>query len=398
MARLTKRTLDALKSDDPRGKRVYDSSLPGFYVTVYPDRKVFGVRYGGRKGRKRLTLGAYGPLTLEAAREAASRALAQAKLAQIGQALDPATTRNRRRECPTWGAWTAIYLERVKLEKKSAAQDERYLGLAEEAGGSFRALRARWGSRLLSDLSTDDLLRFRDTLKATPVQANRWLAAVRSCLSAAVRAGFLSTNPARDIPPFREGTPRQRVLSPTETKALLGAIRGEEDPHARAGLLLLLGTGARLSEALRARWEDFADLDGPRPVWTIPSPKAGTPQAVPLPLDVAQVLDALERRGPYVVAGADRLKPRADLKGPWRRALTRAGLAQAGLVVHDLRRSHGLEVYRTSGLLAAQKLLRHSDPRITAKVYVPLAAEDLRAAQEKRSRLLKFHGPGKRTV
>jgi integrase len=187
-----------------------------------------------------------------------------------------------------------------------------------------------------------------------------------------------------------EGPPRQRVLSPAETDALLRAIDAEEDVHARAGLLLLMTTGARLTEALRAKWEDLSDLEGDRPMWTIPSPKAGTPQAVPLPAKAVKVLLRLPRLGPFIVVGRQRLRPRKDLKGPWARALERAKLSDAGLAIHDLRRSHGLEVYRTSGLLAAQKLLRHSDPRITAKVYVPLAAEDLRGAQEKRAKLLKF--------
>ncbi len=389
--KLTKRAIDALTSDDPKGRRFYDSQLVGFFVTVYPDgRKVFGARYGGRKGRRRVTLGTYGPLTVDGAREAASRTLAQARLAAIGQAPDPATTRNRRRECPTWGGWTAIYVERVKLEKKSGAQDERYLGLSETSGTPFRAFRHRLSSRLLADLVADDFLRFRDTLKGTPIQANRWVAAVRGCLSAAVKAGFLSANPARDIPKFREGTPRQRVLSAQETTALLAAIDAEEDPHARAGLLLLASTGARLSEALHARWEDISGLDGDRPVWTIPSPKAGKPQAVPLPENAAQVLRRLPRLGPYIVAGRKSLAPRRDLKGPWGRALERAGLGGSGLVVHDLRRSHGLEIYRSSGLLAAQRILRHADARTTERVYAPISAEELREAQERRSRTLKF--------
>lgn len=395
MARkLTKRVIDSLKSDTTKGTRTYDAKLAGFYVTAFPDgRKTFGVRYGGRKGRKRLTLGTYGEMTVEAARDAAARALSQAKLAAVGQAPDPAALRNRRRDCPTWGEWTILYTERAQLEKKSAASDARYLGLAPKGGPAFRAFRGKLSSRLVSDISVDDLLKFRDSLKKTPVQANRWVASVRACLAAAVRAGHISMNPARDIPQFREGTPRQRVLSAEETTALIAAVDAEKDLHARAGLLLLMTTGARLSEALRATWADLSDLEGERPTWTIPSPKAGTPQAVPLPANVVKVLRSLPRRGPFIVAGRAKLAPRRDLKGPWLRALTRARLTGAGLTIHDLRRSHGLEVYRTSGLLAAQKLLRHSDPRVTAAVYVPLAAEDLRGAQEKRAALLKFKTP-----
>lgn len=392
MKKLTKRTIDALPPGPAKGRWIADDELSGFYAIRYPVAVHFAVRFRVNGRRRVLRLGQYGTITPDTARQRAREILGRALLGE-----DPAAERKRARAIPTWGAWTTVYVARVRGTKKSAAQDERYLGLAEETGEVFRKIRARWSPRALTEITTEEILSARDALADTPVQGNRWLASIRAALGAAIAAGYLTRNPARDIPKYLEGPPRQRVLSAEETEALVAAVRQEEDPYARAGLLLLLTTGARLSEALRARWEDFSDLDGGRPMWTIPSPKAGTPQAVPLPSGVAEVLHDLERRGRYVVAGNDLLRPRADLKGPWRRALDRAGLSKAGLVIHDLRRSHGLEVYRASGLLAAQKLLRHSDPRVTARVYVPLAAEDLRGAQERRSRLLKFQKKAKRS-
>lgn len=384
--KLTKRTIDALPSGPVKGRWYADSELPGFYVIRYAETVHFACRYRVHGRRRTLRLGTYGAtMTPEAARKKALEVLGRA---QMGE--DPAAEKKKARAVPVWSAWTTVYFSRVRGTKKSAAQDERYLGLAEEGADVFRKIRRLWSPRALTEITPEDILEARDLLRETPVQANRWTASIRATFAAAIAAGHLAVNPARDIPKFREGPPRQRVLSADETVVLLHAIDAEEDPHARAALLLLATTGARLSEALRAKWEDLGDLEGPRPTWTIPSPKAGVPQAVPLPGNVVKVLLALPRRGPFIVAGRERLAPRRDLKGPWARALERAGLTDAGLTLHDLRRSHGLEVYRSSGLLAAQKLLRHSDPRVTAAVYVPLAAEDLRGAQEKRSRLLKF--------
>ena len=50
-------------------------------------------------------------------------------------------------------------------------------------------------------------------------------------------------------------------------------------PMVDVAFLLLIQTGARLSEVLRAKWVDV-DLDAGQ--WTIPSPKAGHKQTVPL--------------------------------------------------------------------------------------------------------------------
>jgi integrase len=49
-------------------------------------------------------------------------------------------------------------------------------------------------------------------------------------------------------------------------------------------------------------------------------------------------LDGLDRLGPYVVAGDDPEKPRADLKRPWDAVARRAGLS--GVRLHDLRHTY----------------------------------------------------------
>ena len=50
----------------------------------------------------------------------------------------------------------------------------------------------------------------------------------------------------------------------------------------------------------------------------------------------------------------------------------------AGLALRDCRRTFGLEIATRAGILAASKLLRHSDARITSQVYAPVAMADLR--------------------
>jgi integrase len=50
--------------------------------------------------------------------------------------------------------------------------------------------------------------------------------------------------------------------------------------------------------------------------------------------------------------------------------------------IHDIRRTYGLHATRKVGLHVASKLLRHSDVRVTERVYAPLGIEDLRKAAE----------------
>jgi integrase len=92
----------------------------------------------------------------------------------------------------------------------------------------------------------------------------------------------------------------------------------------------------------------------------------------------------LPRVGAFAIAGRYPDRPRYDLKSAWKRLCSEAGLE--GVTIHDIRRTFGLRVARSSGLHIASKLLRHSDVRITEKVYCPLGLDELAVAMEKAQR------------
>jgi integrase len=385
--KITNRSLAALRTEIPGGRRFYDDELRGFVVRVEPEEsgggKHFEIRYGPRGGQHRLTIGRWGELTLDEARTKARNLLARVALGE-----DPSLERKRKREMPLFKTWKATYCERIRDRLKSARGIERFLDLAAE----------RWGNRPLDSIVPADVeALFQKIGEASKTSANRWLACLRPCFAQAARDGWILSNPARDVAKFQERPPRSRVLTDDELRFLLDAIALEPDVHARLALFFLLETGARLSEVLRAEWKDV-DLDAG--TWLIPSPKAGKPQGVPLSRSIVAKLKRLPKLGPYVVAGRQDKEPRYDLKGPWERVVARAVVAakkrghSAGFLadvhVHDLRRTFGLAVAKSAGIHVASKLLRHGDVRITEKVYAPLSVEDLRPALEKRSELLPF--------
>jgi Arm DNA-binding domain len=85
MARITKRTIDALKPQ-AKPRIVYDRDVKGFGVRIAPGGvKTYILEYrpgaGGRAtAKKRLTLGRHGAMTAEQARSAALDALARIRL------------------------------------------------------------------------------------------------------------------------------------------------------------------------------------------------------------------------------------------------------------------------------------------------------------------------------
>jgi integrase len=403
--RLTQNVVKTLRTDLPRGERIYDSDLRGFCVTVLPSgNKVFWVRYGDRKKRSWFRVGAYGTLTVEEARDAARKLLSRATLGG-----DPAAEKAAKDSAQTFGKWVSSYLSSVKDRKQSWKKDELYLGLASE----------RWGTRPLEEITAEDVRRLFETVREEGVStlkgalkgdrgkkiqekakarwgkkagprntlANRWLASLRACFSAAWRLDLVPSNPASKVKPLPENDPRQRVLTDEEMVRVLDAIAGLSDPYTRAAFTLLIETGARGSEVLRAKWEDM-DLDGR--LWRLPRPKAGKPQVVPLADSTVAMLRNLKKDrkrigkegdgelSPWIIPGLDPENARSCLKNPWE-AIQEAA-AVPDVHIHDLRRTFGLMAARRYGLHVASKLLRHSAINVTERVYAPLGTEDLRKA------------------
>ena len=72
-------------------------------------------------------------------------------------------------------------------------------------------------------------------------------------------------NPVRAVPRFRFDNARERYLSKAEAQRLLAACKGSSNPQLWAIVSLLLYTGARKSELLKAKWEHCLLYTSPSP-------------------------------------------------------------------------------------------------------------------------------------
>jgi integrase len=143
-------------------------------------------------------------------------------------------------------------------------------------------------------------------------------------------------DPIRLTTPTRSPERRTNYLTPEEAERLLEAAA----PHLKPLLLFLIGTGARLSEALELEWRDV-DLEGARVIlWRT---KSGKRRNVVLPPRVVAALSDLPRPVENVFLTHNGL-PYSDaerrhggqIKTGFKNALRRAGLPRT-LRVHDLR-------------------------------------------------------------
>ena len=171
-----------------------------------------------------------------------------------------------------------------------------------------------------------------DTSPATYIRAV--IAPLRAVLVYAAKQDWLDRVPYFTIPKQPRG--RTRFLLPAQAEALIEAAA----PHLRPLLVFLIGTGARMSEALELEWRDV-DLAGRRVIFWVT--KSGKRRVASLPPRVVIVLAELPDREGHVFLShrgqpywsSDR-NAGGQIKVGWKGALRRAGL-DPELSPHDLR-------------------------------------------------------------
>jgi integrase len=371
-AKITKRLADSIHAPASGEVKVWDTSLPGFVLRVRAGGSKRFVVEWKRSGRKRrLTLGVYGPITVDEARELAKQALAR-----VSRGEDPAEERANERTAATVADLAKRYLERHAGPKKKATSveaDERMLRLYVLPALSQRKVNAV-GLKEVSDL--------HHGMRDKPIQANRVLSLVSKMLNLAETWGLrpLHSNPCPRIGRYREHK-CERFLSGAELRKLGEALSeverdGSEEPAVVFAIRLLLLTGARRDEILDLRWEDVDLATG---TLNLPDSKTGE-KSIPLGPAAVELLSATPRieGHPYVIPGRRPGKRFVGLHRPWARIRSRGGLE--GLRLHDIRHSFAsVGVAANLGLPVLGAILGHRHPATTAR-YAHLDDDPRRAA------------------
>jgi integrase len=241
--------------------------------------------------------------------------------------------------------------------------------------------------------------------------ANLHVDTLRACLTWAVRLGVIAASPLASLPrlPENEATKkyRRRALSETEIAAFLEAARDDDERNALHHRRVpqhplwrfLLESGARYGEATTITW---ADVDFDRRVVTLRAvnTKARRERTIPLLDGMLGEMRALQSvhvavlerplrpsdRVFLTATGCSWPRPTVNLMRIFDRLLEAAGIDRVDQVgkkldIHGLRHSAATRFARAGvPLIKAQRILGHSDPKLTAAIYSHLEAEDLRGA------------------
>jgi integrase len=234
-------------------------------------------------------------------------------------------------------------------------------------------------------ITFDDIETIHTSMKATPYRANRVLALLSKMFSLAStrwqKWTGLENNPARGIRRYPEES-RQRYLSPDELGLLAKVLSEHRDQRSANAVRLLILTGARKTEVLRASWQQI-DLE--RGTWTKPAhfTKQNREHRLPLSAAALKLLQEMKENASsdFLFPGETPDQPMGDLKKFWRNVCRAADLA--GVRLHDLRHSHA-SILASAGISLPMigALLGHTQVT-TTKRYSHLFDDPLRAAADR---------------
>jgi len=424
--RITQQSVKKLVTGTPVAKIVWDEEVRGFGVRQTEAGTItYVLDYYFRGTKRRYCIGRHPEFTADAARKEAL-----ALKADIAKGHDPLEERHAWKSEPRFAELADAYMKDATTRKRdSSLRDDRsMLGVNEdgtmkddedEVRGKKRILTVL-GEQRLAEIKQSDIARFHESLRPTPYQANRVLALLSAIFNYGIAHKWITENPAKGVKKFEEAK-RERWLTVEELQKFREALDKYRGQSAANVLRLLLLTGSRASEVLKACWEEF-DLQ--RGVWTKPShhTKQKKIEHVPLSAPALKLLESMapkDATGPLFPGKARKGNSptaRVSLKRPWIAACRAAGLVEEYLIdgkrkgkdgepvklkryrptvrVHDLR--HNFASHLASNGVSLQvvgKLLGHTQAA-TTMWYAHLQDAPLRDAANQFGRIFEQAAEG----
>ena len=281
--KLTDAKLQGLKSPATGQMELSDSDVPGLRIRIGKSgAKTFILRKRSAGKIRNITVGRYGPRFGLA--EARRKARALVSDLEAGNA-PPTPQRRSQATSGTIRALLPAYLA-SKAHLRSHGEVTRILE---------RYVLPVLGDRFADTVTRGEVTELVDSIAATaPVQGRAVHAQLSAFYTWALpRLDKLAGNPCRDAGRPGKPTPRDRVLSDEELRALWFAADEAGHPWGPAVKLLML-TGARRSEVFEA---DRAEFDLKAKEWIVPAARAknGALHIVPLSDVTVKLLKAIPK-------------------------------------------------------------------------------------------------------
>ena len=322
--RFTETFIKGLAPPEKGARWEWDSELTGFLIRVFaPTRshpegaRTFYLSYW-LKGEKRYRIGSWPDWSVTAARDEA-----KAMRKRVDRGEDPATVRRELRDAPTmqelWDRYRADHLPRkaAKSQREDTKMVERHI--LPHIGRDRRVVEVHHGDIVALHRAVTDTGR--------PVLANRVVSCASKMFSLALKPmqGEARAwrdpalgNPCRGVERNPEDG-KERFLSTPELAAVTDALAAYGITPATNCVRLIMLTGCRPAEAMRATWAQF-DLPG---FWIKPSSHTKQRKVHRAPLNPAaqELIERLRKPdskpSDHLFEGRDSGKPLQRLDACW---------------------------------------------------------------------------------
>ncbi|MEM7621128.1 MAG: tyrosine-type recombinase/integrase [Pseudomonadota bacterium] len=374
MANISKKITLAAVQQLQIGQTIRDIEIKGFGIRKRGQNASYFLqtRINGRL--RWITIGLHGsPWNPSTARKEALRLLND-----IASGIDPSLERQKKRSVSTLAEAAQKFLE-DHGPKIGSATFRDYSRLIRDY------LIPAFGNLKVNEIDKSLVSKAHNSWADKPRNANHALAVLSKLMSWAEEQGLRpdNSNPCRGIKKYRENK-RERYLSHEELERLGDVLNeaeetGAENLYVIAAIRLLILTGARLSEILTLTWQEV-DLE--RGLLFLKHSKTGQ-KTIFLNEAAKDILSNLPRltKNPYVIIGHKTGEHLVNLRKPWTRIRSQAGLEDVRL--HDLRHSFAsLAAGSGASLPLIGGLLGHTQPQTTAR-YAHLANNPLREVNER---------------
>jgi integrase len=357
----------------PDGKTkitVFDSLCKNLVIEVNQSgRKTYYFRYKDKRNVTRQPkLSDANDITLKQV-----RSLTDKYRGMILMGEDPWVTSAALKHVPTIADFIAnSYLPYIKTYKRSWDTDVSLIN---------NHILPNFGKLYLDAFTKQDMIAFigRHAKTHAAGSVNRVIILLRYIFNCAIRweTAGVSKNPTAGIPMLEENNHKERYLTGVEANALVGALKHSDNQMLQYIIPMLILTGARKNEVLKAKWEDF-NIE--QRIWRIPLAKSGKARHVPMSDGVLSLLDTVPMHDgcPYVFANPKTLAPYVSFYISWNTVRKSVGLSDVR--VHDLRHSFASFLVNSGrSLYEVQRILGHTQIKTTQR-YAHLSQDSLLAA------------------
>jgi integrase len=376
--KLTDKIVRTLAVPDKGNRITYDTEVLGFGARVTAGgARAFILNYRVKATglERRYTIGSFPDWSVSVAREEAKKLKRQ-----VDSGGDPVGEVKASRDAPTVAdLFTRFEEEHVSKLRPNSQQDYRDI--------IRKDIVPALGRMKVAAVDFEHVERMhRKITQRAPTLANRALAVTSTMFALAIKWRLRLDNPCKGVRRNREQA-RKRYLTPEELDRLTTALAAHPNQQLADIFRLLLLTGARRSEVLSAKWEQF-DFQDKKAWWTKPATltKQKAEHRIPLSAPAREILARLRRDDqPWLFPGRSG-QHRINLDHSWRLICKAAGIT--GLRIHDLRHSYASQLASSgTGLHVIGALLGHTQPQTTHR-YAHLYDDPLYAATERAGAIL----------